>query len=173
MIKGSIWMVAMRWTVQGIGLISTMILARLLTPADFGIVAMGMLVVGLLEIFSSLGVDLALIRNQAAEPGHYNTAWTFRVFQCTFITVLLLIFAPFAADYFGDPRVTIVIQILSLSVFFDGFENIGVVAFRKDLDFSKEFRFGVYKKLLGFVITVPLAFTLKSYWALVAGVVVV
>jgi len=171
MIKGSIWMIAMRWAVQAIGLVSTMILARVLTPSDSGIVAMGMLVVGLLEVFSSLGVDIALIRNQQTSRIHYDTAWTFRLLQGVLIAAILAASAPFAADYFGDQRVILVIQILSLSVLLDGFENIGVVAFRKELDFSKEFRFGVYKKLLVFFVTIPLALTLKNYWALVIGIV--
>jgi len=171
MIKGSIWMVAMRWVVQAIGLVSTMILARVLAPSDFGIVAMGMLVVGLLEIFSTLGVDIALIRNQNATRAHYDTAWTFRLLQGILIAAALAASAPYAADYFGDQRVIPVIQILSLSVLLDGFENIGVVAFRKELDFGKEFRFGVYKKLLVFIVTVPLAFALENYWALVVGIV--
>jgi O-antigen/teichoic acid export membrane protein len=171
MIKGSAWMVAMRWAVQGIGLVSTMILARVLVPSDFGIVAMGMLVVGLLEVFSSLGVDIALIRNQNATRAHYDTAWTFRLLQGALIAVIIAASAPFAADYFGDERVIPVIQILSLGVFLDGLENIGVVAFRKDLDFGKEFRFGVFKKLLVFAVTVPFALALRNYWALVIGIV--
>ena len=56
-------MVGMRWGMRLIGLVSTIILARLLTPADFGIVAMAMVVVGLLEIIAFTGVDLALIRD--------------------------------------------------------------------------------------------------------------
>jgi lipopolysaccharide exporter len=171
MIKGSIWMIAMRWSVQAIGLVSTMVLARVLTPSDFGIVAMGMLVVGLLEVFSSLGVDIALIRNQQTSRVHYDTAWTFRLLQGVLIAAIIAASAPFAADYFGDQRVVLVIQILSLSVLLDGFENIGVVAFRKELDFGKEFRFGVYKKLLVFFVTVPLALILNNYWALVVGIV--
>ena len=62
MVRGSMWMLAMRWGMRLIGIISTAILARLLVPEDFGIIAMAMIVVGLVEVFSQLGVDLALIQ---------------------------------------------------------------------------------------------------------------
>ena len=66
MVRGGVWMVGMRWATRLIGLVSTMILARLLVPEDFGIVAMAMIVVGFLEVFSYLATDLALIQNQDA-----------------------------------------------------------------------------------------------------------
>ena len=60
---------------------------------------------------------------------------------------------------------------LALRALVGGFENVGVVAFRKDLDFAKEFRFNVYKKLLSFALTVTFAVVLRNYWALVVGIV--
>src|SRR5262245_40179117 len=76
MVIGSGWMVAMRWAVRGIGLISTMILARLLTPQDFGLVAKAMLVIGMLEIMAETGQRLAIIRHNQPTRAHYDTAWT-------------------------------------------------------------------------------------------------
>jgi O-antigen/teichoic acid export membrane protein len=56
-----------------------------------------------------------------------------------------------------------------LGTLIQGFENIGIVAFRKEMQFNKEFKFQVIKKIAGFFVTIPLALTLQSYWALVAG----
>ena len=64
LLRGSVWMIAARWAMRLIGLVSTMILARLLTPEDFGLIAMVMLAYGLLETISYAGVDLALIKDQ-------------------------------------------------------------------------------------------------------------
>ena len=124
MIKGSLWMVAMRWSIRGIGLISTIILARLLTPVDFGIVAMAMLVVSLLEILSSFGVDLALIRKENVERKHYDTAWTFKILQGLVVALFIIVIAPYMAAYFNEDRVTHIAQLLALAVFVSGFENI-------------------------------------------------
>lgn len=161
----------MRWAVRSIGLVSTVILVRLLAPEDFGLVAMSTLFIALLEVFTSFGVDMALIQRSDATRHHYDTAWTVRLMQVATVAVLVFGFAPFVAEYFDEPRVTSLTMFLSVGILLTGFENIGVVAFRKELDFAKEFRFMVFKKMASFVITIGLAFWLRSYWALAWGIV--
>ena len=58
--------------------------ARLLAPEDFGVVAMAMVVVGFLEVFTHTGVDLALIRDAQATREHYDTAWTLEILQAAY-----------------------------------------------------------------------------------------
>jgi O-antigen/teichoic acid export membrane protein len=171
MAQGSAWMVAMRWTMRGIGLVSTIILARLLFPADFGLVAMAMVVIGFLEVFTHTGVDLALIRNPEPTRAHYDTAWTIEVLQGIALALVLVLVAPLAGVYFSEPRVVAVIRLLALRALIGGFENIGVVDFRRELEFDKEFRFGVYKKAISFGVTIVMALILRNYWALVIGMV--
>ena len=161
----------MRWASRALGLVSTIVLARLLVPEDFGIVAMAMVVVGFLEVFTQTGVDLALIRDPNATREHYDTAWTFEILQAAALALALLAAAPFATRYFGDPRVLEVMQLMSLRAFIGGFENIGVVAFRRDLNFDREFWFGVFKKMGNVAITITAAIVFRSYWALVIGLV--
>ncbi len=161
----------MRWATRALGLISTIILARLLAPEDFGVVAMAMVVVGFLEVFTHTGVDLALIRDASATREHYDTAWTLEILQAAALALTLLVAAPFATRYFGDPRVLEVMQLLSLRAFIGGFENIGVVAFRRDLNFDREFWFGVCKKMSTVAVTITAAIVFRSYWALVIGLI--
>jgi O-antigen/teichoic acid export membrane protein len=170
-IRGSIWMVAMRWSVRGIGLVSTVVLARLLAPADFGLIAMAMLFVGLIEVFGETGQQMALIRYNNPTREHFDSAWTAQIIVSAILGTLVLLAAPLAALYFDEPRATTLVQVLSIRVYAIGFENIGTVLFRKDLDFAKEFRYGIYKKLLSFVVTVVLAVVLRNYWALAIGIV--
>lgn len=171
LIRGTLWVFAARWLVRLIGLVSTVILARLLVPADFGLVAMATVVIGLTEVLFSLGVDTALIQNHRATREHFDTAWTIGVLQGAAMALLINLLAPFAADYYTDPRVIDLLRFGSFGVFVRSLSNIGLVAFRKELEFSKEFHFLVFAKLMSFCITVGLAWYLRSYWALVAGVV--
>ncbi len=76
---GSVYMLAMRWAMRLMGLVSTVILARLLTPSDFGLVAVATVFQGLLEVIVSLNVELALFRNLSAERDFYDSAWTISV----------------------------------------------------------------------------------------------
>lgn len=169
MAKGAAWMVVFKLTERGLGLISTMILARLLLPADFGLIAMAMSVIAMLELLGSFSMDVALIQHPRAERAHYDTAWTFGVLVCTAIAAVLLGIAPLASRFYNEPRLDAVIWCLALGTFAQGFENIGVVAFRKELQFHKEFWYLLGKKVISFAITVPLAFILHNHWALVAG----
>lgn len=169
MAKGAAWLVLFRLTERSIGFISTLILARLLVPADFGLVAMAMSLIAALELFGAFSFDLALIQNQKAGRHHYDTAWTFGLLFGIFKSLSLFLLAGSAAVFFDEPRLQMVIYALALCSLIEGFDNIGIVAFQKDLELHKEFWFGLVKKLVGFIVTVALAFSLRNYWALVAG----
>lgn len=167
--KGAILTVSMRWTDRLIGFVSTLILARLLAPADFGVVAMASLVVGLVDVLLSLGVNVALIRNHNATPAHYNTAWTLRLAQSVIAAMVVFVAAPAAALYFNDPRIIPVLRFMSLSMLLVGMENIGIITFQKEMRFGLDFRFVFLKRIVGFLATILAAWLLRSYWALVIG----
>lgn len=171
-LQGTVFTVATRWVDRLVGVVSTLILARLLVPADFGIVAMASLGIGLADVMLDLGVNIALIQNRKATQAHFNTAWTLRLVQTAVATFLVLVSAPFAAVYFKDARIEPVLQVLSLSILLSGLENIGIVAFQRDMQFGAEFRFMFFRRIAGFLVTIAAAWALKSYWALVIGALV-
>lgn len=163
------WMVGLRWSVKLLGLINTMILARLLVPADFGLVAMAVIVVGLVDVVFEFGTDLALIQKTDATKAHFNAAWSIRILQGTGAAVFIAMLAPLAALFYDDPRVVPLLLILAPGVFIRGFTNIGVVSFRKELNFAREFQYQIVAKILGVVITISLALWLRDYRALILG----
>lgn len=167
LLKGSIWMIAWRWAVRLIGVISTMLLARLLTPVDFGIVTMALIFVGLMEALNMGGQQLALIRLPAPTRAHYDTAWTLYVIMGFAIGAAIAALAPLTRLYFSDPRVVPVMQCMALRSVIGGFENIGTVDFRRDLQFRRSFLYNCAPKLVSLLVVVPLAIVLRSYWALV------
>lgn len=162
----------MRWGMRLIGLVSTVILARLLTPEDFGLVAMASLVIGLLQSFSQMGVQMLIIREPELTDAKCNTAWTIQFLQGVVIASCLFLVAPYAALYFKEPRVVEVIYWLALGAIIMGLANIGMVLVRKELDFARDFRFNIYVRLMTAIATVALALALRSYWALVWGQII-
>lgn len=170
MAKGAAWLVLFRLTERGIGFVSTLILVRVLVPADFGLVAMATSLLAGLELLGAFSFDMALIQNQKAQRHHYDTAWTFAVLFGIFKSVALCLLAVPAAAFFAEPRLQSLIYALALCTLIEGFDNVGIVAFQKDLELHKEFWFGLTRKLVGFTVTVSLAFWLRSYWALMAGI---
>ncbi|MDO8179481.1 MAG: lipopolysaccharide biosynthesis protein [Undibacterium sp.] len=167
--KGALLTISMRWTDRLIGFVSTLILARLLVPADFGVIAVASLIVGLVDVLLDLGVNVALIQNRHATDAHFNTAWTLRLIQTVVGALIIYIAAPYAAVYFKDPRVTPVLQVMAIGLILVGMENIGVITFQKEMKFSLDFRFTFCKRISGFIVTMLAAWLLRSYWALVIG----
>lgn len=154
-----------------IGVVSVVLLARLLTPADFGLIAMATSVVALIELMSAFGFDTALIQRPDAQRRHFDTAWTFQVIFGVVAALLLVVVAIPAATFYRDPRIAHILPVLAAASLFTGFANIGPVLFRKELDFAREFRFLLAKRLAAFMVTLMAAWWLRTYWALVAGIV--
>jgi len=86
------------------------------------------------------------------------------------LTVLILALSTLTVSYFNEPRSFAVIIALALRPFIKGFENVGVIAFQKELNFRKDFKFGVISKISSFFLTITAAFILRNHWALVIGV---
>lgn len=170
MARGSAWTVGFRWSLRLLGLVSTVILARLLTPADYGIVAMAMLIVGTVETFSRTGQYNAIVRHPNPTREHYDSAWTVSLLLGLFLGVIIVAATPLTISYFKEPRAAAVVMVLALRTVLSGAQNIGVVNFQRDLQFHKRFWFTVYPSLISFVITIVAAFVLRNYWALVIGI---
>ena len=164
-------MVAVRGLDRALGFVSTLVLVRILAPEDFGLVAMGTSVLVLLEMLSTFGFDAALIHRASSDRIHYDTAWTFNVLIGFTVALGLVLLAYPAARFYGEPRVRDVTLALAAAPIIQGLENIGVVAFRKELNFRAEFMWLTGRRLVGLAFVLPLAFLLRSYWALVAGAV--
>ena len=169
MARGSAWAVAMRWSKRGIGLVSTIILARILSPADFGIVAMNAIVVGFLDLLSETGVAALLIRETKLTRELCDTGWTMQLLQNALVAIALVLIAPLGAWYFHEPRLIGFMKVTAIASLIGGGRNVGMVLVRKELDFARDFRFSVYARLFTLVATVSFALVLRNYWALALG----
>ena len=167
--KGAAWMLLFKSLERSLSLISVVILARLLIPADFGLVAMAVSVIALVEIVSTFNFELAIIQRTNPAREHYDSAWSMNILAGVGGALVTAAAAWPAADFYNEPRLTYVMLVLAAAWFIQGFENIGTVNFRREMNFSLEFRFMFAKKLGGFLVTLALAFTFRSYWALILG----
>jgi O-antigen/teichoic acid export membrane protein len=170
MLRGSAWMIAQRWSLRLSGVLSTVVLARLLTPRDFGIVAIAMLFVGLVEAFGETGERLALLRQIDPDRSYYDTAWTLQVIIGASAALIIFLLAPLTSAYFHEPRAIPVMQCLAGRALLGGLENIGSVDFRKDFQFGTLYKLTVRAKLISLAVTMLLAVVLRNYWALAAGI---
>jgi O-antigen/teichoic acid export membrane protein len=170
-VRGTLWSVGLRWTLKGIGLVSTIILARLLMPEDFGIVAIAMLCVGFIDVLFTTGSDAVVLRDANAHRDLIDSAWTFKVIEGLCVAAVLALGSPYAAAFFHEPRLVPVLLALCAGIAISGFASFGPLLARKEFDFGLEVRISVVSKVITFVVTIALAFWLRSYWALVIGAV--
>lgn len=170
LLRGAVWTIASRWCVKAIGFVNTIIMARLLMPADYGVVAMAMLVVGLTEALLNLGTNAVLISKSEIDRADIDSTWTLRMLQLLTVATVLALAAWPASTYFREPRVMYALLVLAACVASSGIANIGTVLAEREFDFGLAFRIAVVGKLFGVVVTWLAAWVLKDYRALICGV---
>jgi lipopolysaccharide exporter len=168
---GAAWMVLFRMLDRSIGILSTLVLARLLLPADFGLVAMAMSVISLVELATAFSFEIALIQMSDPKRHHYDTAWTLNIAVALGGGAITALLAPLTAHFYSEPRLIAVMLVIAVAWAVSGFENIGVVEFRRSMNFRREFVFFGYKRITTFVVTMVCGFAFRSHWALVTGMV--
>jgi O-antigen/teichoic acid export membrane protein len=150
--------------------ISTLVLVRLLLPADFGLVALSTSFAQATEGLSELGVEEAVIRHRDPARAIFDTGFTMNAIRGLATALLILLLARPAGHFFADPRLTNVVAALTLATLLDGVANIGTTQFRRDLAFSKEFQLWILPRIIAATLTIATAAIFRSYWALVVGI---
>jgi len=165
--KGALWVTAASICARGLSVISAIILVRLLAPEDFGLMAIAMAIIAFSQGTTQTGFESALIQKQDRPEDFLNTAWTFELARYLILFFVIFLAAPLLASFFKEPRAMAILRVISISLVFQGLRNIGVVYFRKNLDFHKQFVMEIVPLIAYISVVIPLAFSLRNVWALV------
>lgn len=168
---GAGWTIGWRFANRIIGFGSTLILVRLLVPADFGLVSLAIGFFQSLDQFIGFGVEGALIRADRADRTIYDAGFTINVLRGAFTGAMLAACAPWIAGFFASPQLAGMIYVLSLAWVAAAFQNIGLVEFRRNMAFDMEFKVQIVPRVLALGVTMPIAFIWHTYWALIGGLV--
>jgi PST family polysaccharide transporter len=169
---GAAWFMLMRWTVRLIGVVSTAILARILLPADFGLLAVALTFMALLGTMTDLGLRTALIRQGSANPQILDTVFTVQLLRTVIISVMAVASSFVLPGLVGDERLRPAIWVLAAGPLIGGLSNPRMALFERRLNFVPELIVQVSARLCSTVTTITLALLTHSYWALVCGVMV-
>jgi len=165
--KGALWVTVSGICSKGLGLISSIILARLLLPSDYGLLAIATAIVSMMQGLTTTGFGSALIQKQEKPEEFLNTAWTFELAKYFILFLIIFFLAPLFALFFKEPAAIAVLRVMSFSLIFQGLRNIGIIYFRKKLDFKRQFVFNIVPQIIYIIVVIPLAFILQNVWALV------
>lgn len=167
--KGTAWIAMASAITNLLGLCSTLVLARLLTPADFGLVALATTIMSIVSTCTDLSLGSALVQHPSLTDDHIHTAWTLGLARNGGIGLILLAAAfPLAAAYHA-PQLVAVIAVFALSLLIQGLANPQAIIMMKNLVFWQQSMFQISQKLAALVVAVAIALVYRSYWALVWG----
>ena len=151
------------------GVVQTIILVRLLAPADFGLMRIAGIAVGAILVFTQTGVDTAVIQKKDVRRETLNTAWTIGVVRGIILYAALFLMAPAVARFYAKSMIAPILRVVSLRMLILAFQNIGLTLLRKELDFRKNETLELAITFLSVTTTVVAGIILHSVWALVIG----
>lgn len=168
-IRGGFWVFSLRIFRGCFELIRTIVLARLLTPGDLGLMGIALLAMSALENFSMTGIDQAIIQTNDDSKEYLNTAWTIQVLRGLAIASILYFGAPVVGTFFGENSAVPLTRALALSEVCKAFTHVGIVFFQKELKFQKQFIFQMSGTIADLLVSILAAIILHSPWALIYG----
>lgn len=176
-IHGVTWVAAFRYSSRIIAIIKAVILARFfLSPYQFGLFGIVSLLLALLEILTESGINVFLVQKKDSIEEYINSAWVVSIVRGFIIALLIVVSAPFVAQFFDTEETYKLLLLVSIVPVLRGFINPAIIQFQKELRFKKEFmlRFSILTVDL-FVTFLVAYFTHHAsslIWGQIAGVLV-
>ncbi len=166
--RTTLWSAIERISTLSVQFIITMVLARLLTPSDYGTIAMLTIFIAIAQQFVECGIANALIRKIECTQDDYSTAFFFNIGLSCVVYVLLYLIAPFVARFYDMEILTSVLRVYGISVIFQSFKIVQYAILCKKLEFKKMAKVTAVVTLVSGLFGVMLAYWGYGVWALVA-----
>ena len=163
-----IWRGIQIWGVKAIFLIRTLVLAKLLMPDDFGLLAIALVSVEFSTRITDFGMVQALVQKKDAEASHYDVAWTLDVMRAAVVTGVVIVAAPWIAELFSEPRAVGLLRAVAFKPLLMSLASIGLAGQQRDLVLRPQARLRLIESLVNTVLAIGLASSL-GVWAMVAG----
>lgn len=166
-LSGLMWRFMERFGAQGVTFVVSIILARLLDPAVYGLVAIVTVFTTILNVFIDSGLGNALIQKKDADDLDFSTVFFFNIFVCLVLYALLFLGAPAIAFFYKMPELTAVIRVMSLTIIVSGVKNVQQAYVSRNLLFKRFFYATLGGTLGAAVLGVWMAYRGYGVWALV------
>lgn len=169
--RGILWMAAQKWAVRISGFATIAILARLLEPEHFGIVAAAATVIPFIQLLSDLGFSTYVVQASKIDQRMLSTGFWFSVFAGAVLSGSLAVGAPLAAALFRMPDLVPVLRVMALSIAVAAISSIPMALLRRRMAFRALALQGTAAAMVAQVVALGMAFAGAQVWALVAQIV--
>lgn len=162
------WRFLERCGAQGVTFIVTIVLARLLAPEVYGLMALVTIFTTILQVFVDSGMGNALIQKKDADDLDFSSVFFFNVVLCIALYLLLFFGAPLIAIYYHNPELTLIIRVLGITLLIAGVKNVQLAYVSRNLQFKRFFFATLGGTIVAAVIGIAMAYMGFGIWALVA-----
>ncbi len=165
--KGVLWSAIERFSAQGVQFILGIIVARLLLPADYGLIGMLAIFLAISQAFIQSGFGAALIQKQNRDELDFSTTFYFNIVVASFFYLLLYFSAPFIADFYKQPLLIPLTRVVGITLIIDSFAVVQRTKYNIELDFKTQTKASLSSILISGAIGIYLAYTGYGVWAIV------
>jgi len=171
-VRGGFWVFLSFGGKKFLGIIRSIILARLLLPSDFGLMGLALVATGFLTVMTEVGVAPALIHRQDDADDTLNTAWTISILRSALLFAITFLTAGLVASFFEAPELAPILRVMAFTFLISGLRNIGAIMLNKELEFRTLAYFNLTSTVLSLIVVIAAAFILRNVWALVLGTLI-
>ncbi|WP_340679168.1 oligosaccharide flippase family protein [Paraglaciecola sp.] len=152
-----------------LGIASTLLLARILTPSDFAVVAVIAIAIFFFEALGNLGGEFYILRKRRVTTTQVNTAWTLDLLFRFLLWTIFFYFSKEISQFLGYDELAISFQVASIVILIKSFRNPGIILLKRALEYKAIFYLGTLQKVVSFVVVISIAVKFKSYWAFIVA----
>lgn len=163
-----LWRFMERCGAQGVTFIVSIVLARLLDPEVYGTVALVTVFTTIMQVFVDSGMGNALIQKKNADDLDFSSVFYFNITICTFLYILMFLFAPLIAKFYNMPELTSVVRVMSLILIISGVKNVQQAYVSRNMIFKKFFFSTLGGTIGAAIVGIVMAYLGFGVWALVA-----
>jgi len=167
-ISSLVWKFMERMGIQGTQFVVSIILARLLAPDDFGLIALVTAVIAIANVFVQSGLGAALIQKKDADDTDFSSVFYASLALAGIVYAILFFSAPLIGDFYNKPGLVPIIRVLTLTLFIGVFNSIQYAYVARNMMFKKFFFRSIGSMIPSSIIGITMAFTGFEVWALVA-----
>ena len=164
---GMIWTAIQKYSVMAVSFISSIILARLLMPDDYGCIGMLAIFMSLAEVFIDAGFGSALIQKKKPTQTDYSTVFYFNLIMSIVLYLILFLSAPLIANFYRMPILSKILRVQGLILFIYAFNIIQRNQIRKNLRFKKLSKISIITSIISLIVTIAMAYAGCGVWSLV------
>lgn len=161
------WKFAERCGAQGIQFVVSIILARLLTPADYGLIGLITVFLAIAMVFAQSGLGQALVQHKEIDHEEFSTVFYFSMVFSIVLYLILFLCAPLIAGFYNEPKLTAIVRVLGTTVIIGAVNSVQQAYVQKTMQFKRFFYSTLTGTLISAIIGVAMAYAGYGVWALV------